>query len=103
MFGVSGNTIKKWAKKYGLKTKKVSRLFKVACPECKKEFHQKNIGQKYCSIICKDKGNRKIARPSKQELFDLLDHQSIASISRKFGWASSTIRGWIEYYEKYDD
>jgi len=87
------------------------------CPNCHKQETDKNrstsdkickCGNKKCKttklcICCSNKINglkqRKIARPSKDELLDLVLNNNFEEVGRKFGVNSNSIRKWCKAEE----
>lgn len=64
------------------------------CPTCEKYVY----GTKYCSTKCASNGNRKVVRPSKEELDALLKDSNINAISKKYGVSWQSIKKWIKQY-----
>lgn len=48
---------------------------------------------------CNGKDNRKVERPSKEDLETLLKNESMLSISKKFGVSDNTIKRWAKLYK----
>ena len=65
------------------------------CPSCNTPVY----GTKYCSIKCAKIGNRKVERPSKDDLKNLLSDMSYCAIGRKYGVSDNAIRKWAKKYE----
>lgn len=70
----------------------------VKCPICKMEFDTCNSEQIYCSIKCLSFSNRKVVRPSKEELQQLLDNTSWTQIGKMFGVSDNAVRKWAKRY-----
>jgi len=66
------------------------------CPTCEKYVY----GTKYCSTECASTGNRKVIRPSKEELDILLKNGNVYSISKKYGVSWHSVKKWIKQYNK---
>lgn len=54
---------------------------------------------KYCSYECSRQAARKIVRPTKEELINLIKEFSILQISKKFKVNDNSIRKWCRDYE----
>lgn len=66
------------------------------CEECNKQQKKKDRRQKYCSLECSRLARRKVKRPSKDELNDLLNKNSYCAVGRMFGVSDNTIRKWLK-------
>lgn len=67
------------------------------CP-CGKILH--SLQKKYCSKSCLDAApkQRKVERPSKEQLSDDLQQMSWVAIGRKYGVSDNAIRKWAKTY-----
>lgn len=65
------------------------------CPICGKEKHRM---RKYCSSKCASISNRKVERPTKEELKDLIMNNSWVSLGKMFGISADTVRKWAHQY-----
>jgi len=79
------------AERYGYE---VSVRVDKKCLCCDKEFVSSKLKQKYCSPECSAKAHRKIERPSKEELENLLANNSYVAVGKMYGVTDNTIRGW---------
>ncbi len=68
------------------------------CKKCGKEFNGTNSKARYCSIECRNFSKIKIERPSKEELFKMIDDMSYVAIGKKYCVSDNTVRKWIKYY-----
>lgn len=67
------------------------------CLDCNKEIStQKNTSR---CIECQSILNRKVERPSKDELSILIKNQTMKSIGDKYGVADNTVRKWCRAYD----
>lgn len=64
------------------------------CIDCGKEIDHKAIRCTDCNY----KYSRKVERPSKEELLQLIIRSSFAELGRKFGVADNTIKSWCKSY-----
>jgi predicted amidophosphoribosyltransferase len=64
------------------------------CPICGKWIKNK----KYCSGNCAHYANRKVLRPSREELEEILRKESLVSIGRKYRVSDNTIKKWAKGY-----
>jgi hypothetical protein len=74
-------------------------LCKVRCPQCKrvKLISKNKINKfKHCSKKCADLSRRKVIRPTKEKLKELLKTQSYLAVGRLFGVSDNAIRKWLK-------
>ena len=71
---------------------------KVVCPVCKNSFIPE-IGQKYCCKECMHYGQRKVIRPSREELKILLRKENFVQIGKNYGVSDNAVRKWCAYYD----
>lgn len=64
------------------------------CPTCDKEVY----GTRYCSVECASIGHRKVLRPTKIELDNLIKDSSIYAVSKKYGVSWHSVRKWMRQY-----
>lgn len=64
------------------------------CPTCQTEV----FGTKYCSVKCSGKGNRRVERPSAEELRELIENKSLLAIGRQYGVSDNAVRKWVKSY-----
>ena len=69
------------------------------CPICKKEFFNVCSSVIYCSHECSSMSQRKVIRPSKDELFELIKTTSFLQIGKIFGVSDNAVRKWCKDYE----
>lgn len=70
------------------------------CPQCNQKYHTKNEDQKFCSSFCNSFTQRKVERPSKEELKLLLDEKTpYVQIGKMFGVTGNAIKKWAQKYE----
>lgn len=68
---------------------------KYHCKNCGKEIGR---GSTYCTV-CAKMSKRKVTRPSKEELFNLLiNTPNFCEIGRRFGVSEASIRKWCRSY-----
>lgn len=68
---------------------------KYLCKRCGKEL--KTHDAEYC-IDCVRVFQRKVERPTKEELLKLIKTKSFVHIGKQFGVSDNTIRKWCKYY-----
>lgn len=68
--------------------------FKI-CPLCHKNiiYHQ----SKLCNT-CRSEKDRKVVRPTKDELFDMIKNYSFVEIGKQFNVSDNAIRKWCKNY-----
>ena len=84
----------------GAEAKKVGDVYVcvlnlVACAICGKPTTNK----KYCSVRCANIGQRKVKRPSKDELRALIEEHSFLALGRMYGVSDNAVRKWARRYE----
>ncbi len=72
------------------------------CECCQQLYIPKFKAQRFCSQECAKKFQRKINRPSLQQLTEDIKnlHNNISAVARKYGVSDNAIRKWIKYYNK---
>lgn len=70
------------------------------CVECGKQFTQKDKTRKnlYCSDLCRNKQFRKVNRPNKDELLNLIKCKTFVEIGKMYGVSDNSIRKWCKIY-----
>lgn len=86
-----------------------NKLAELACALCGDVFVPRTRKQRYCSQACgmrHDNGrrapkpkNRKVERPSYEELMADVASMSFVAIGRKYGVSDNAVRKWIRWYE----
>mgnify|MGYP007070614342 CR=1 FL=1 len=69
------------------------------CIDCKKEVTKNAIRCRECDSKRLDKQERKVIRPTKEELMYLITQNSFVSLGKKFGVVDTTVRKWCRYYK----
>ena len=69
------------------------------CKMCGKEFETYDKNQIYCSHECCSLSQRKVERPSKDELLELIKTTSFLQIGKLYDVSDNAIRKWCKYYE----
>ena len=110
IFGVSGRTVRainsgeSWKNDnyiYPIRDKLykiTSHLKEIECKQCKKLFNPKNSQQIYCSVECSQRSQRKVERPSKEELYKLIKNNSFVAVGKMFNVSDNAIRKWCKEY-----
>ena len=70
----------------------------VNCLNCKSRFKQNSPDQIYCSKKCSELDHRKIERPLKKELEELINNNSWSAIGRMYGVSDNAVRKWAKSY-----
>ena len=68
---------------------------KNICKQCGK----KTNNDTYCSYECSHISNRKVDRPSKEELSILIENNTYDNIGKMFGVSGNAVKKWIKKYE----
>ena len=70
------------------------------CEICGDNFKHRSCGvNKFCSQKCSQIYFRKCKRPSKQELYELLLHNTFVSVGEMFNVSDNAIRKWCKSYD----
>lgn len=69
------------------------------CVYCGTSYSTKNHDQKYCSVTCQKMDSRKVERPNKEELKELIEKYNWCEIGRKFSVSDNAVRKWARNYE----
>lgn len=77
---------------------KAVRLQRMACKNCGKEFQPDSCRRVYCTIDCSRIAERKVERPSKEQLEKDLSDLSYLAVGRKYGVSDNAVRKWLKYY-----
>ena len=68
--------------------------FTGLCLVCNIEVY----GTKYCSVACAGLGKRKVSRPTKEKLLELMDNFSWTAIAKKYNVSDNAVRKWARLY-----
>ena len=69
------------------------------CKYCDKTYSTKSDIQIYCSKYCKSLDERKVERPSKEELKQLIDDKiSWVQLGKMFGVSNNAVKKWAKRY-----
>jgi hypothetical protein len=85
--------------KVGLR-KKVTIWCQICGKSCEVQYYRRKR-QKYCSPECAARGRRKVKRPGKEQLQDLIQRQSLQQIGDIYGVSSGAVRFWAVMYGLY--
>lgn len=69
------------------------------CPICKNEFYNTDSSIVYCSNECAKISQRKVSRPSKEELEKLIISIPFTEIGERYGVSDNAVRRWCKYYD----
>lgn len=69
------------------------------CKNCKKLFKSNSKRFKNCSVKCSSMTTRKVSRPTKTELEDLLKSHPMTIIGGMFGVSDNAVRRWCKSYD----
>ncbi len=86
-------------KKHKERLSKQEKIVKISCHQCKISFLPKNHSIRYCSGKCSQMAARKVERPTKGELVNLIQNLSWCAIGRKYGVSDNAVRKWARQYE----
>lgn len=88
------------ARRKCLKLSERKYLSSINCMNCKEEFQPNDSKQKFCTPDCYYFSRRKVERPSKEELTELLKTHNMCEVGRRFGVSDNTIRKWLKRNER---
>jgi very-short-patch-repair endonuclease len=80
---------------------------KLTCLYCGEFFIPKHNKQKFCNQSCSGSYNairyssRKVERPTKEKLEELIKNYPMTTIGKMFGVSDNAVRKWIKVYSKY--
>ena len=79
---------------------KIRNWMAKRCECCKEIFETKNDEQKYCSQRCSQMGQRKVVRPNKEELEELIKDKKIpfVHLGKLYGVSDNAVRKWAKKY-----
>lgn len=69
------------------------------CQECGEIFEHNYKNVKYCSSNCRGIKRRKVERPSKKELEEMIKTTPLLRIGRSYGVSDNAVRKWARKYE----
>lgn len=97
IYNVSSNTIKKWARVYGISfLPRISRVKKM-CIICGKQLSNRN--KTYCKK-CSYEVRRKVVRPPYEQLIEKRKQMTYKEIGEEYNVSGCTVRSWIKKYSK---
>lgn len=77
---------------------KINSITERECEFCENRFFPNDIFQKYCSEKCCNLSNRKVERPTKEELETMIEKASWKEIGKSFGVSDNCVRKWAKQY-----
>lgn len=99
--GLWFKTDRKTDRKNIVRQKKEKILLDVICNACKKSFKTQDRGEKTykcCSRECRNIRERKVTRPSKDQLMFDISNMSFVKIGEKYGVSDNAVRKWARRY-----
>lgn len=76
------------------------RVRKEKCKHCDNIFeYSSSKDRKYCSIECSSSSSRKVKKPTKSELIEMLNIYNFEEIGRNLGVNSNSVRKWCKTYD----
>lgn len=82
-----------------------SERVRLTCPVCDAQFvttrhRHEQRNKTYCSDLCRGIASRKVERPSRERLADLIaDLNNWLALGRMFGVTDNTVRKWARSYD----
>jgi endogenous inhibitor of DNA gyrase (YacG/DUF329 family) len=68
------------------------------CRLCGREFRSRSKTNIFCSTACSGMSQRRVERPSKEQLRADIDSMSWLAIGRKYGVSDNAVRKWAKRY-----
>ena len=78
------------------RTRAIKKRHYNKCPVCNGD---KLVERKWCSAKCRSIGRRKVERPSKGQLIELMKTGSWSSLGRMFCVSDNAVRKWAKSYD----
>jgi hypothetical protein len=69
----------------------------INCAVCDKLFKQHKNNRKHCSKECYSFSQRKVVRPTKEELETLIEKHNFCELGRMFGVTDNAVRKWVKH------
>lgn len=70
----------------------------LSCKSCGKDFKTQSDDQQFCCPRCARSSERRVNRPSREQLLEEIRTIPITKISAKYGVVHTSIRKWCEQY-----
>lgn len=70
------------------------------CSQCNKDYSSSNKTQKYCSNVCSKLKQRKVERPTYEQLLVEVENNGYSATGRKYNVSDKSIVKWIKQYQK---
>lgn len=77
---------------------KKRELYHHICKTCGSDFDSYDKTQIYCSHECSSLDRRKVKRPTKEELSELITTMSFVKIGEKYNVSDNAVRKWCKNY-----
>lgn len=74
------------------------KIYHHICKTCNESFDSYDETQIYCSKECSCLDHRKVERPSKEELFELIKTTPFLTIGKMYNVSDNAVRKWCETY-----
>jgi hypothetical protein len=88
---------RKWKQKFCTK-ECYYKVHKIKCLVCNKTIIKPQDDQKYCSHDCMHYGRRKVERPTKEKLTELLKNSNTNAVGKIFGVSHGAVKKWCKSY-----
>ena len=75
------------------------RLIKIKCCSCNKDFFTQDEDQVFCSVECVQYSQRKVERPTKEQLVEDMKTLSWVALGKKYGVSDNGARKWARSYK----
>lgn len=76
----------------------ISPITYNTCPVCGESFVCYHKDLIYCSNNCRDVANRKVERPTKDELLNLIKTKTFVEIGKSYDVSDNAVRKWCKSY-----
>jgi len=95
---VSEDVVGNWAMGYGFNRVKSNKAQVLQHCECGKEKHKESIRCRACAGKLRGIANRKVTRPSKEVLTNLVWELPTTEVANRFGVSDVTVAKWCKSY-----
>ena len=75
------------------------KTYTYKCKTCNNYFNTEDKYQIYCSHKCSSLARRKVKRPSKEKLLELIKTTSFLQIGKMYGVSDNAVRRWCKSYD----
>ena len=79
---------------------RIDETIEKNCKQCNEKYILKARNQIYCSLKCSSENHRKVSRPTKEQLKELIDNKiPWTKLGEMFGVSDNSVRKWAKKHE----